>query len=221
MFEQFYGLVVREVLTGWRQQNDIIISSVFFVLAGTIFAITTGGDHQGLAKVSGGIIWVLFVLTGFLPIDRLWKEDLEDGTLDQMLSLSVPGWQLAVAKSLRHMMIMLPTVFLAVPCAAILLQFPLAQLGRLTLGFLVALPSFSLLTVMGAAFTLKAKGQQLVIAIILLPLMLPVLIFGAELSQPIFEASSSILVNISALTALFLFFLILCPWMTGLVLRYG
>lgn len=220
MFQPFYGLVLREILTGWRQQNDVIISAVFFLLAATIFAITTGGDHQGLTKISGGIIWVLFILTGFLPIDRLWKEDLEDGTLDQMFSLSVPGWQLALAKSLRHIIIMLPTVVLAIPCAALLLQFPLLNLGKLTLGFLFALPSFSLLTVMGAAFTLKAKGQQLVMAIILLPLLLPVLIFGAELSQPIFGVSS-MMVNISALTALFLFFLILCPWVTGLVLRYA
>ena len=93
-------------------------------MANFIFALTLGRDVQLLPQNAVAIIWVLFVLTIFLPVDQIWAEDWQDGTLEQMLSLGIKGWQLSLAKSLRHFLLMLPTIFLAMAGAALFLQLP-------------------------------------------------------------------------------------------------
>ncbi len=220
MIKQLFVLINREVVIGWRQQQDIVVASAFFLIAIFVFAITLSSDHSLLSQTAIPIIWVLLLLTNFMPLDHLWADDWRDGTLEQLLSCGINGWQLALVKALRHFLVMIPTILLATALAAILLDMSFGQWETVLLSLLLSFPSLSLLTVMGAALTVRALRQQLILPIILLPLMIPVLLFGVGLSYPML-VGGGVYNNLMLLAALFLFFLILCPWVSGWVIRQG
>lgn len=221
MIKQLFFLINREVVIGWRQQQDVVVASAFFLVAIFVFAITLSTDQLLLSQTAIPIIWVLLLLTNFMPLDHLWADDWRDGTLEQLLSCGITGWQLALIKALRHFLVMMPTIFLATALAAILLDMSFGQWERVLLSLLLSFPSLSLLTVMGAALTVRAVRQQLILPIILLPLMIPVLLFGVGLSYPMPVGGGGTYNNLMLLAALFLFFLILCPWVSGWVIHQG
>jgi heme exporter protein B len=179
MLTLFLVVVRRDLQLAWRRRSDVINTMIFFVLIVSLFPLGIGGDKVLLQTIAPGIIWVAALLASMLAAPRLFASDYADGTLEQMLLSSEPLVLIVSGKILAHFLISgLPLVFV-VPLLA--LQFDLSPdaIGVLVLSLLLGTPILSLIAAMGAALTLGVRGSAVLLSLLVLPLTIPVLIFGS------------------------------------------
>lgn len=172
-------LLWREIQLVLRRRSDVAATLFFFVIAVSLFPLGVGADPALLRAIGPGVLWVAALLSAMLSLGRLFAADYADGTLEQLLLSPVPLGLSVVVKILAHWLVSgLPLVVLA---PVLGLQFDLAsgELGVLTLSLLVGTPLLSLIGAIGAALTLGARGAGVLVAVLTLPLYIPVLIFGA------------------------------------------
>ena len=174
-----YCILWRDIQLVLRRRSDVAVTLFFFIVAVGLFPLGVGADPTMLRMIGGGILWVAALLSVMLSLGRLFAVDYADGTLEQLVLSSV-SLSLAVAmKIFAHWLVSgLPLVLLA-PLLG--LQFDLApkELGVLTLSLLLGTPLLSLIGAIGAALTLGSRGAGALLAVLVLPLYIPVLIFGA------------------------------------------
>jgi heme exporter protein B len=174
----FLAIVRRDLRLAFRQGGDALFAVMFFVLAAILFPFGIGPDPVLLARVAPGVIWVMALLAALLALDRMFHADWEDGTLE-LLRLSPLPLELAVlAKCLAHWLVTGLPVLLATPLVAVMLQLDRAALPWLMAAMLLGTPVLSLLGSVGAALTLGARRGGVLISLLVLPLQVPVLIFG-------------------------------------------
>lgn len=172
-------LLWREIQLVLRRRSDVAATLFFFVIAVSLFPLGVGADPALLRAIGPGVLWVAALLSAMLSLGRLFAADYADGTLEQLLLSPVPLGLSVAVKILAHWLVSgLPLVVLA---PVLGLQFDLAsgELGVLTLSLLVGTPLLSLIGAIGAALTLGARGAGVLVAVLTLPLYIPVLIFGA------------------------------------------
>ncbi len=172
-------LLRRDLLLAARRSADVASVIFFFVIAASLFPLGVGADPAMLRAVAPGVLWVAALLSTMLSLGRLFAADHLDGTLEQMLLSPQPLVMTVVAKTLAHWLVSgLPLVLLA-PVLGI--QFDLAgrEIAVLTLSLLLGTPVLSLIGSIGAALTLGVRGGGVLVALLVLPLYIPVLIFGA------------------------------------------
>ena len=181
----------------------------FFVLAALLFPFGMGPDAADLAPAAPGLLWVIALLAAFLGADRLFHADYEDGTLDLLVSGPVPLPVLALVRVFAHWLVTgLPRVALA-PVAGILLALPSGH-GTLALAMLLGTPSLALIGALGASLTLGAARGGVLTGLLVLPLYIPVLIFGvAAVDAAILGRDPAPFLQV--LGALFLGALVLAP----------
>ena len=202
----------------WRRGGDSILPLGFFILAAGLFPLALGPDTVQLTKVSGGVIWVLALLSVLLSLDRFFAFDAQDGTLPLFTLSPLPLSVLVLAKVLIHWMTTgLPVVLLA-PILSLLLHFPTQHLGYLIGGLLLGTPTLSLIGAMGAALSLGARRAGILTILMVLPFYAPVLIFAMTALQ---SASKGLTVtsHFSLLAALLALGLALTPLATAAALR--
>jgi heme exporter protein B len=158
--------------------GDAWLSLGFFVLMPTLFALGIGPEPQTLTPLAGALIWIGAILTTLLSLDRIIANDYADGTLDQTAMTGAPWVVIATAKALAHLLTSGGPVLIAAPAAASLLQLPGPVIGVLVLTLLLGLPLLSLLGVAAAALVLGARRGGALLALLLLPLYVPVLVFA-------------------------------------------
>ncbi len=174
----FSAIIRRDLALAFRQGGDGAMAVLFFVLAALLFPFGIGPEPEVLARVAPGIIWVTALLAALLALDRMFQPDWEDGTLE-LIRLSPLPLELAVlAKAIAHFLVTGLPVILATPLVAVLLQLPTETLPALLLGLLLGTPALSLMGAVGAALTLGARRGGVLVSLIVLPLEVPVLIFG-------------------------------------------
>ncbi|MFD2264061.1 heme exporter protein CcmB [Lacibacterium aquatile] len=174
----FKVLLMRELRLTARQLGDLMPALVFFLLAATLFPLGVGPEPNLLARIASGIVWVTALLASLLTLDRLFLSDYEDGSLEQLALSPTPLALLAAAKLLAHWLTTgLPLLILA-PLVALLLNLPPDALGTMLLSMLLGTPVLSCIGGIGAALTLGARRGAALLPLLVLPLLLPVLIFG-------------------------------------------
>jgi heme exporter protein B len=175
----FFALLARELRLALRHGADSVAALLFFVLAASLFPLAVGPEPEMLGRIAPDIVWVCALLATLLPLDRMFGADLEDGSLDQILLCGLPSSAVAAAKALAHWLTTgLPLLVVAGPLAAMLRMDGRAQQALLT-GLVPGTVDLSLLGTAGAAIVLGARRGGVVLPLLVIPLTVPVLIFGA------------------------------------------
>lgn len=176
----FSVLVGRDLRLALRQIADVTLALAFFLIAAALFPLGVGPEPETLARIAPGVVWVLALLSVLLSLDRLFQQDYDDGNLDLLLLAPVPIWLAVLAKVLAHWLTTgLPVIILA-PVIAVMLNLPGEGMAVLIASLLIGTPIMSLIGAVGAALTLGARRAGVLLAVLVLPLYVPVLIFGVS-----------------------------------------
>ncbi len=169
----------RDLQLVWRRRGDASQPLLFALMVVALFPLAVGSDPAQLARIAPGVLWVAVLLAGLLTLDALYRSDVEDGSLEQMLLAPVPlAWLLAVRVAVHWATTALPLV-LATPLLAELMYLPRELLPVLLVSLALGTPLLSLLGAVVAALTVGIRRSGMLLALLALPLFLPVLVFGA------------------------------------------
>jgi len=212
------AILQREVALAMRQKGEVLTPLVFFVVIASLFPLGVGPESALLLRMAPGVLWVSALLAAMLSLQRLFATDYADGSLEQMALSATPLGLLVAAKALSHFLLSgLPLVLMA---PVLGLQFGLdgRSLGILMLSLLIGTPTLSLIGSIGAALTLGVRGAGVLLSLLVLPLYIPILIFGAgavEADLAGLGASG----HLSLLAALLVLSLFFAPLATTAALR--
>lgn len=215
---RFFAIVGRDLRLAGRWGSDTVMVLVFYVLAVILFPFGIGPETAILTRVAAGIVWVTALLAAMLSLERLFLADFEDGSLDGLALTPLPLEAVVLAKCLAHWLTTgLPLVAVA-PLLAMLLNLEPAGYATLLLAMLIGTPTLSLIGAIGAALALGARRGGALLSLLVLPLYVPVLIFGvAAVDAAIAGLSAE--PHLLILAAFFLAALALSPWATAAAVR--
>jgi len=201
-----------------RQPVDILAPLAFFIMVASLFPLGIGPDKSLLLRIAPGIIWVSALLASLLGLHRLYETDLGDGSLEQMLLCPGPTVLFVVGKIAAHWLLSGLTLALISPIVALQYGLERASLWTLLLSLMLGTSIFSLIGSIGAALAVGGRGGSVLVALILMPLYVPVLILGSgALTATLTGADPS--AHLSLLGALSCAMLALAPWATTAALR--
>lgn len=179
MWRVFYCILGRDIRLAMRRRTDLLTTLFFFVIVVSLFPLGVGTEKQVLRVLGPGVVWVAALLASMLALERLFAADHEDGTLEQMLLTSQPLSVLVLAKVTAHWLLTgLPLVIIA-PLIALQYHLPQTAQMAMMLSLLVGTPILSLIGAIGAALTLGLRGGGILLSLLILPLYIPVLVYGA------------------------------------------
>ncbi len=214
----FLTIIRRDLLLALRRKSDVLTVLFFFIIVVSLFPLGVGADMELLRKIAPGVLWVSALLATMLSLPRLFAADHADGTLEQLALSAAPLGVLVAGKITAHWLLSgLPLALLA-PLLGLQFDLPADALGVLVLALLLGTPVLSLIGAVGAGLTLGVRGGGVLIALLVLPLYVPVLIFGAGALEAYIAglgagAHLSLLAACLALSAFF------APWASTLALR--
>lgn len=172
------ALILRDTRRAYAG-GGVTLTVAFFLLAAILFPFAIGPDARLLARVGGGVIWAAALLAALLPVERLVGPDVEAGVIDQLATRGLSLAAVAAAKTAAHWLSFAPPLMLAAVAAAGLLDLPAATLARVEAGLLIGTPGLAALAVACATLVAGLRGAGAVAGLLMLPLALPLLIFGA------------------------------------------
>ncbi len=211
-------VVRRDLLLAMRRRADVLTTLIFFVMVVSLFPLGVGPETDMLRRMAPGVLWVSALLASMLSLGRLFSADHLDGTLEQMLlapqSLSV----LVLGKMIAHWVVSGLPLVLMTPVLGLQFDMSLKAVGVLMLSLLLGTPILSMVGAIGAALTLGLRGGGVLLSLLVLPLCIPVLIFGtgavgAATSGLDFSSHLSLLGALLVLAAAF------TPWVAAQALR--
>jgi heme exporter protein B len=172
--------LVRDATLVWRRRGDALQPLLFALMVVALFPLALGGsERELLGRIAPGVVWAAVLLSGLLGLDGLYRSDAEDGSLEQMLMSPVPlAWLLAMRVAVHWATTALPLI-LVTPVLAELLYLPHALLPPLLASLALGTPLLSLLGAVVAALTVGIRRSGMILAVLALPLYVPVLVFGA------------------------------------------
>jgi heme exporter protein B len=211
-------VIRRDLLLAFRRRADVLSTLVFFVIVCTLFPLGVGPEPELLRTLGPGVLWVAALLASTLALNRLFGLDHADGTLEQLLLSPEPLVLIVAGKVAAHWLISgLPLVLLT-PLLALQFGLDAQATTSLALSLLIGTPALSLVGAIGAALTLDVRGGGVLVALLVLPLYAPVLIFGA--GAAVAEAGGTAAeANLLLLGGLLAGAAALAPWATASALR--
>jgi heme exporter protein B len=180
MFSGMLGIVRRDLLLAWKRPGDILNPLFFFAMVATLFPLAVGPSPEQLELSGPAVLWVAALLAMLLSLNSLFLSDFEDGSLDQMLVSPLPLAALGLGKSIAHWLTSGLPLVLVSPIVAVTFRMPFSVTGVLMLTLLLGTISLSLLGSVGAALTVGLHRGTALLSLLILPLAMPVLIFGAR-----------------------------------------
>lgn len=211
-------IVWRDLTLAWRRRADALSTLFFFVIVVSLFPLGIGPEAELLRTIAPGVVWVAALLASMLSLGRLFANDHQDGTLEQLLLTPQPLYLVVLGKVIAQWL----TSELPLVCLAPLLgaQFGLSTeaLVILFLGLVLGTPVLSLIGSIGAALTLGLRSSSVLISILVLPLYIPVLIFGAGAVEASINGLNPVS-HIYLLAAITVLSLIFAPWATAAALK--
>lgn len=214
----FLATVQRDMLLALRRKSEVLTAVFFFVIVVSLFPLGIGPEPALLKKIAPGVLWVAALLATLLGLPRLFAADHLDGTLEQMALSPSPLALLIAGKILAHWLLCgLPLVLLA-PLLGLQFDLDGQTLGILSLSLLLGTPLLSLIGAMGAALTLGVRGGGVLLALLVLPLYIPTLIFGAGAVEAQ-SAGLGVEGHLSLLAALLALAVFFAPWATTAALK--
>jgi heme exporter protein B len=214
----FGSLVLRDLRLAARRRVDALLPLAFFTVAVSLFPLGVGPEAQTLRQIAPGVVWVCALLAAMLSVTQLYAGDHADGSLEQMLLSSEPAVLIATAKALAHWLLTGLPLVLAAPVFGLLFDMGLPAVLALVTGLLLGTPILSLLGGLGAALTLGLRSGGVLLILLIVPLCIPALIFGAGAVSAV-EAGLDAQAHYSLLGALLIFTALLAPWATAAALR--
>lgn len=179
MLKALNCVIRRDLLLAFRRRSDVLTTLFFFVIVATLFPLGVGPEPALLRTMAPGILWVAALLASMLALGRLFALDYADGTLEQMLLSAEPFTVIVIGKIIAHWLVSgLPLVLLA-PLLGVQFDLPRESVTVLFFSLLIGTPVLSLIGSIGAALTLGVRGGGVLVSLLVLPLYIPVLIFGA------------------------------------------
>ncbi|MBB1087547.1 heme exporter protein CcmB [Lysobacter sp. SG-8] len=173
------SLVLRDLRLVWRRRGDALQPALFALLVVVLFALALGNEPDILARVAPAVLWLAVLLAGQLSLDSLFRGDAEDGSLEQWMLAPVPLAWLVGVRTLMHWTTTALPLLLAAPLLAEMLRLPHAQLPVLMASLALGTPTLSLIGAVVAALTVGMRRSGILVALLALPLYVPVLVFGA------------------------------------------
>ena len=173
------ALLARDLRLVWRRRGDALQPALFALLVVVLFALAAGGEREALAKHAAAVLWLAVLLAGLLALDSLFRGDAEDGSLEQWLLAPVPLSWLVLVRVFGHWLTTSLPLLVAAPFLGELLFLPHSQLPVLMLSLLLGTPLLGLLGAVVAALTVGMRRAGILVALLALPLYVPVLVFGA------------------------------------------
>ena len=218
-FQWMFGwLVWRDLILAWRRRADVLATLFFFIIVVSLFPLGIGPERETLRAIAPGVVWVAALLASMLSLGRMFGNDYQDGTLEQLLLTPQPAYLVVLAKVLAHWIV--AEVPLVVIAPVLGLQFGLSQNGLaiVVVSLLLGTPVLSVIGSVGAALTLGLRAANVLVALLVLPLYIPVLIFGSGAVQASISGSSP-QAWLLLLGAMLIVSLVFAPWATSAALR--
>lgn len=179
MWSAAKALMARDLRLLWRRRGDAMQPAMFALLVVVLFALALGGEAQALSKVAAAVLWLAVLLAGLLALDTLFRGDADDGSLEQWMLAPVPLAWLVLVRTFMHWATTALPLLIATPFLAELLHLPHDQLPVLLAALALGTPLLSLLGAVVAALTVGMRRSGILVALLALPLYVPVLVFGA------------------------------------------
>lgn len=180
MSSPMLALAGRDLRIAFRRPGEVMTPAMFFVLVTTLFPLGLSPQPELLRTIAPGVVWVAALLAGLIGQESLFKSDYEDGSLEQLVLSPVPLPLVATTRVVSHWIVTgLPVVVLS-PLMGLLMDYPTGAMGSLVLSLVLGTFILSLLGAVGAALTVGLRQGSMLMPILVLPLAVPVLIFGAE-----------------------------------------
>jgi heme exporter protein B len=179
MWKVFWRILTRDLLLASRRRTDVLTTLFFFLIVVSLFPLGVGTEREVLRTLGPGVVWVAALLASMLALERLFAADHEDGTLEQMLLTAQPLPLLVLAKVTAHWLLTgLPLVLIA-PLMGLQYHLQEVSVWVMMLALLLGTPVLSLIGAIGAALTLGLRGGGILLSLLVLPLYIPVLVYGA------------------------------------------
>lgn len=213
-----WWIIKRDLLLAMRRRSDVLTTLFFFIIVVSLFPLGVGPEANILRMMASGVVWVAALLASMLSLGRMFSSDYIDGTLEQMLLSPVSLSALVMGKTISHWLVTgIPLVLMA-PVLGIQYDLPAEALVVLTLSLLLGTPVLSLIGAIGAALTLGLRGGGVLVSILVLPLYIPVLIFGTGAVEAS-AAGMGFGAHFSILGAILLVSIVFSPWAAAASLR--
>ncbi len=211
-------MIRRDLLLAWKRPGDVLNPLFFFAMVSTLFPLAVGPSAEQLAISGPGVLWVAALLAALLSLNSLFLSDFEDGSLEQIILSPQPLPLMALGKSVAHWLVSgLPLVIVS-PLIAMTFRMPADSLGVLMLSLALGTISLSLLGSIGAALTVGLNRGNALLSLLILPLAMPVLIFGAR-TVSLAAVDDAVAAGIYFLAAYCMLALSLAPFATAAALR--
>ncbi|WMN54695.1 heme exporter protein CcmB [Vibrio fluvialis] len=218
MLSTMTTIIRRELLIAFRRQADIFNPLWFFIIVITLFPLSIGPDPSLLSRIAPGIVWVAALLSALLSLERLFRDDYQDGSLEQMMLMPVPLPVVVTSKVLAHWLLTGVPLILISPLLAILLSLDMNTWISVVLTLLLGTPTLSFIGAIGVALTVGLQKGGVLLSLLVLPLYIPILIFA---TSAIDAASLGMAYNgqLAILAAMFMGALTLTPFAISAALR--
>ncbi len=214
----FAAALGREIRLVVREPGEAAAAAMFFVLVTILFPFGVGPEANLLARIAAGLLWVAALLAAMLSLERLFLGDYEDGSLEALALAPLPLGLVVGAKMLAHWLTTCLPLIAATPAMAVLLDLDAGSSAVLAATMLLGTPTISLIGGLGAALTLGARRGGVLLSILALPLLIPVLIFGAGAVDAALSGMAA-RQQLLALAAMLLAAAALCPWAAAAAVR--
>lgn len=211
---RFASLVTRDLRRAWIG-GGAAWPVAFFLLVACLFPFAVGPDAALLARIGGGVIWTAALLAALLPVERLVGPDVEAGVIDQLAVRGVPLAMIGLAKTVAHWIGFAPPLMAAAVVAAGLFDLSAAALAKVELGLLIGTPGLAALAVATSALVAGLRGGGAVAGLVMLPLAIPLLVFGAGSLDGAGEGALKLLGAVSLLLVAG------APWVVAAAIRAG
>jgi heme exporter protein B len=216
----FFELTRRDLIVAWKEGGTVGVALGFYLVVVTMLPLGIGPDLNVLRRIAPGVLWVALLLAALLSLGRMFETDLEDGSLEVLATGPLPLEAVAAAKSLAHWLTTGVPLTVLAPLLGLLLDMQPEAYGVLTLSMLVGTPAVSSLGAVGAALTLRTRRGGLLLALLMLPLFVPTLVFGIETVRASSFGAEAFLPSFLILCAISLAALALAPFAAAAALRF-
>lgn len=211
-------VIQRDTTLAWRGRAGVLSTLFFFVIVVSLFPLGVGPELSTLRAIAPGVVWVAALLASMLSLDRMFSHDYQDGSLEQLMLVPQPLSVVVLGKIIAHWLATGAPLVLMAPVLGLQFDLPPRALLTLLCSLLLGTPALSLIGSIGAALTLGLRGGGVLISLLVLPLFIPVLIFGAGAVEASLTGASPE-PHLSLLGAVLVLALLFAPWTTAAALR--
>ena len=218
LFRVFATVLKRDLTLAYRRRQDLVNPMIFFVIVVSLFPLGVSPEKTFLQEAGAGVVWVAALLATLLSLDSLFRSDYEDGSLEQLILTPQPLFLIVLAKILSHWLVTGVPLLILSPVLGVMMHLEFETIKILMLTLLLGTPVLSLIGAIGAALTVGLKSGGVLISLLILPLYIPILIFGTGTVQ---AASNMLPIDgyIALMGAIFALSLTLSPIAAAAALR--